>query len=84
MLRLTCPFCGARNESEFVYGGPAKSRRPDDPSELSEAEWVNYLTSPANPLGPVEEKWWHTRGCGQWLTITRDTVTHEIAEKEAE
>ena len=80
MLLIHCPFCGPRNESEFVYGGPAQMRRPDDPTQLADAEWVDYLTVPPNPVGMLEERWWHARGCGSWLTVRRDTVTHEIEE----
>ncbi len=80
MLLIDCPFCGKRNESEFVYGGPAMPARPADPSALDDAHWVDHLTVPPNPMGPVEERWWHLRGCGSWLTIRRDTVTHAIAE----
>ena len=78
MLLIACPFCGPRDESEFAYGGPALARRPADPDALSDAAWVEWLTVPPNPMGPVEERWWHARGCGRWLTVTRDTVTHAI------
>lgn len=77
MLVITCPFCGERNESEFIFGGPAGADRPD-PTEVSDAEWVDYLTGVPNPLGPVRERWWHTHGCGEWLTLWRDTRTHDI------
>ena len=80
MLRITCPFCGPRDESEFINGGPAKPRRTDNPDELSDSEWVDYLTVAPNPIGPVAEKWWHVLGCLQWFSIRRDTVTHEILE----
>ncbi len=78
-MLITCPFCGKRNESEFVYGGPVGADRPD-PNAVSDAEWVEYLTTTPNPMGPVQERWWHARGCGEWLTIWRDTVTHDIVE----
>ncbi len=79
MILIPCPFCGRRNESEFIYGGPVSAERPD-PNAVSDAEWVAYLTVTPNPLGPVQEKWWHARGCGEWLTIWRDTRTHDIVE----
>ncbi|MES2977341.1 MAG: sarcosine oxidase subunit delta [Pseudomonadota bacterium] len=78
MLLIHCPCCGPRNESEFIHGGPSRTRRPADPSALSDEAWIDYLTVPHNPMGPVAEKWWHARGCGLWTTIMRDTVTHEI------
>lgn len=81
MLHIPCPFCGPRDESEFVNGGPARDRRPDDPGALDDAAWVDYLTVPPNPVGPVREHWWHAHGCGQWLTIERDTLTHAIGKE---
>lgn len=82
MLLITCPHCGPRNESEFQHGGPARMTRPDasdaSASALEDAQWVDYLTVPNNPMGPVDEKWWHIRGCGAWLTVKRDTVTHQL------
>lgn len=79
MMLIPCPFCGKRNESEFIFGGPVGTDRPD-PNAVSDADWVEYLTVVPNPLGPVREKWWHARGCGEWLTIRRDTRTHDIVE----
>ncbi len=79
MMNIPCPFCGLRNEVEFAYGGPVTQDRPD-PNAVSEEEWVAYLTQTPNPLGPVEERWWHVKGCGSWLTIWRDTRTHDIVE----
>ena len=79
MLNITCPFCGSRSESEFAFGGPVGGDRID-PNNSSDAEWVEYLTVLPNPLGPVQEKLWHVRGCGEWLTIWRDTHTHKILE----
>ena len=83
MLKIDCPFCGPRNEIEFVHGGPLKERRPDNPDALDDQAWIDYLTVPPNPVGPVRERWWHVRGCGRWITITRDTRTHDIVDDEA-
>ena len=78
MLRITCPFCGPRSETEFSFGGPVSSKRPDAPEKLSDSDWVNYLSVVPNPMGPVRENWFHAKGCGRWLTVERDTVTHDI------
>ena len=80
MLVIDCPFCGPRDEREFVYCGPARERRPDDPDAVSDAEWVAYLTVPENPLGVVSEYWWHKLGCDAWITVRRDTRTHAISQ----
>lgn len=82
MLVIDCPFCGPRDEREFTYCGPAAPRRPDDPEALSDSDWVDYLVVPVNQLGPVWEYWWHARGCGGWVRVRRDTVTHEISRCE--
>ena len=79
MINIPCPFCGLRNESEFSFGGPVKPDRPDTNS-VTDEQWVEYLTTVPNPLGAVQERWWHVRGCGTWLTIWRDTRTHDIVE----
>ena len=78
MLLITCPFCGPRSEAEFAYGGPAVAPRPEAPQDLSDEAWIDYLTVVPNPMGPVREKWWHARGCGCWLVLERDTLTHDI------
>ena len=59
------------------------SDRPD-PNIVSDQEWVDFLTLVPNPTGPVYEKWWHARGCGEWFIICRDTTTHEIIENSDE
>ena len=83
MLLINCPFCKKRNETEFVYGGPVGSDRPD-PNTVSDQEWVDFLTLVPNPTRPVYEKRWHARGCGEWFIICRDTTTHEIIENSDE
>jgi heterotetrameric sarcosine oxidase delta subunit len=80
MLLIPCPFCGPRSEIEFAYGGPAQPPRPPDPFTLSDADWVDWLTVPENRPGPVAERWCHARGCGSWLTVLRDTVSHAVLE----
>ncbi len=79
MLLITCPFCGARNETEFVFGGPVGPDRPD-PAKCADDDWLDYLLMVPNPTGPVEERWWHAKGCGDWFTIWRNTVTHDISD----
>ena len=50
MLKIPCPFCGPRNETEFAHGGPLKERRPENATEIDDGAWVEYLTVPNNPL----------------------------------
>jgi sarcosine oxidase, subunit delta len=78
MLLINCPHCGARDESEFSYGGEAGITRPTDPFALSDAEWADYLFMRRNPCGAHKELWNHSQGCRRWFGVKRDTVTYEI------
>ncbi len=76
MLRITCPFCGERDHSEFTYGGDATIEYPalDAPLEA----WIDAVYVRANPKGAHRERWQHSDGCRLWLIVERDTLTHEI------
>ena len=76
MLRIDCPWCGLRNESEFSYGGDASVQRPDDDASLD--EWYDYVYTRDNPRGLHTEHWHHANGCRAWITVQRDTMTHAI------
>jgi sarcosine oxidase subunit delta len=78
MLVIDCPFCGARQESEFTCGGEAHIARPGPPAEVSDDTWADYLFNRQNPKGLHYERWCHALGCGQWFNVARDTATHEI------
>ena len=51
MLKIHCPWCGPRAESEFSYGGEAHIARPLDTDALSDKEWADYLFMRKNPKG---------------------------------
>lgn len=74
-MRIPCPFCGARDASEFVYRGDARPARPTDPGE---AAMFDYVYARDNPAGPFDEHWYHASGCRSWITVTRDTRTHVV------
>lgn len=76
MLLLTCPYCGARNETEFDCGGESHLIRPL--IDCSDDEWADYLFFHHNPRGTNLERWRHTFGCGRWFNVARDTVSHRI------
>ena len=78
MLLISCPWCGPRDEIEFGCGGEAHITRPEQPEELSDEAWADYLFNRANPKGPFAERWVHSHGCRRWFTVVRDTVTNEI------
>ena len=76
MLRIECPWCGIRNEDEFSYGGDATVQRPTDDGSMD--EWYDYVYTRNNPAGEHSEHWQHVNGCRAWITVVRDTMTHEI------
>lgn len=51
--------------------------RPED--EVWSESWEAYLHRRTNTAGPVEELWYHGAGCGAWLLVGRDTLTHEVS-----
>lgn len=82
MLLIPCPWCGPRPEGEFVCAGEVLPPRPADPNAVSDAEWVDYVVMRRNVRGAHDERWWHARGCGSWLTLRRDTATHRIEPRD--
>lgn len=76
-MRLTCPLCGARDRREFTCKGDALAlARPGD-ADWSQA-WDEYLHLRDNPAGLTRELWQHSAGCGAWLVVERDTVSHLV------
>ena len=80
MLRISCPYCGLRDQVEFQFGGETHIARPEKPEQASDSEWANYMFYRDNIKGLHYERWVHSLGCRQWFTLARDTVTHEITE----
>lgn len=78
MLLIPCPFCGDRDETEFAYGGEAGNERPADPGAATDEAWTDYLCFHDNPKGLHRELWFHRDGCRRWLTVERNTWTHEL------
>jgi sarcosine oxidase, subunit delta len=78
VLRILCPYCGLRDEPEFVFGGPSNITRPG--LDANDEAWTSYLFKRKNPAGVHVERWQHRYGCGHWFNIARDTRTHEILQ----
>ncbi len=82
MMKIICPWCGARGEEEYIYGGPAHLQRPyvqDNPAQdISDRDWAEYLFMRDNVKGVSLERWGHIHGCGQWFNMARDSVSHKI------
>jgi len=79
-MRITCPFCGQRDLAEYSYHGDAESNA-DRPAETSSDQlpWNTHIYDRKNPAGRHNELWQHSGGCRSFLTVTRDTRTHDIA-----
>ncbi|HUB11997.1 MAG TPA: sarcosine oxidase subunit delta family protein [Acetobacteraceae bacterium] len=78
MLLIFCPYCGARPESEFRYGGAAHIVRPADPAAVDDAAWTAFLYLRDNPKGRHAERWRHIHGCGRFFNCLRNTVSDRI------
>ena len=77
-MRITCPLCGERDRREFYYQGDAIAlMRPD--GDAGPEVWDDYLHNRDNPAGVTRDLWHHEAGCGAWLVVTRNTVTHEVS-----
>ncbi len=76
-MRIACPICGERDRREFYYQGASVALDRPAP-DAGEQVWDDYLHNRDNPAGPTREMWHHEVGCGAWLVVTRDTVTHEM------
>ena len=76
MLRIPCPYCGARDEVEFTYRGDATVTRPGPDGDVG--AFHDYLYLRRNPRGWQVEWWQHNGGCRAFLKVLRHTVTHEV------
>ena len=79
MFMIDCPWCGARDQSEFTTHGEAHIARPEDPEAISDAQWGQYVFYRNNVKGWYRERWVHSSGCGRWFNILRNTASDAIA-----
>jgi sarcosine oxidase subunit delta len=79
---IECPNCGPRNIYEFRFGGEVKAR-PDE-NTVTDEEWAAYVYLAKSVCGPQNEWCFHTKGCGCWFTVTRDTRTNLPLIREEE
>ena len=54
--------------------------RTENPNEVSDKEWGEYLFFRSNPKGTHYERWTHDHGCRQWFNVQRHTVTDKIIQ----
>ena len=77
-MLINCPHCGARDATEFTYGGDAGVRRPANPDAVSDEQWAGYVYLRDNPRGEHAELWQHSSGCRRWIEVRRNTHTHVV------
>src|SRR6202040_3330869 len=75
MLRIPCPWCGERDETEFHYRGDASRARPA--AEAGLAAFSAYVYERENPCGWHLEWGLHVGGCRKLLKVLRHPLTHE-------
>ncbi|HKF97982.1 MAG TPA: sarcosine oxidase subunit delta [Steroidobacteraceae bacterium] len=80
MLRIPCPWCGVRDESEFRYRGDATRQRPAADAGIE--AFNAYVYERDNPRDWHSEWWLHVAGCRRLLKVVRHTLTHEIRSVE--
>ncbi len=76
---LTCPNCGAREVTDFAFGGEVRGRPRRRPSYRDLGAY-NYLRR--NIAGVQREWWYHRSGCRQWFLAERDTRTNVVLRTE--
>jgi heterotetrameric sarcosine oxidase delta subunit len=76
-MLIPCPQCGPRDIREFTCKGHETHMHRPGPDSPPQA-WDDHLHNRDNPAGPTREMWYHGAGCGAWLVVARNTVTHEI------
>jgi heterotetrameric sarcosine oxidase delta subunit len=72
---LTCPNCGAREVTDYAFGGEV-NRRPRERPSLRELGAYNYFRR--NVAGVQREWWYHRSGCRAWFIAERDTRTNDV------
>ena len=82
MMQINCPWCGLRNATEFRQLGE-KPPRPDVATADPKA-WREYLYFRDNSWGTAEERWFHSAGCRQYLTLHRDTYANKALRSEGD
>lgn len=75
-MLIPCPYCGPRDQAEFVYerDGP----RPRPGPEADPETWADFVFLRDNPEGARSEVWQHLMGCRRFLRVVRCTRTHAI------
>lgn len=80
-MKLPCPLCGSRDRREFYYMGTEDYLTPaGEGASLDDLD--NHLFLRDNPAGLTRDLWYHEQGCGAWMVVTRNTVSHAVLAAE--
>lgn len=77
VLLIPCPHCGARDESEFDYGGRAVLLPALD---AGTSEWHQALHLANDSAECADEYWYHSAGCERWIRLRRNLSTHDFVD----
>lgn len=81
MLLISCPWCGPRDEREYIYGGDSiKLPLLVDSMPESMKEWHEAVHIRSNTTEQNRELWFHGSGCEAWIEVVRNTSSHEIIQ----
>lgn len=73
---LICPNCGAREVTDFGFGGEVSTRPVTQPTQR---ELNMYIYFRRNVAG-IQREWWHHRsGCKAWFLAERDTRSNVVS-----
>ncbi|MGO4907657.1 sarcosine oxidase subunit delta [Pseudorhodobacter sp. W20_MBD10_FR17] len=75
-MRITCPLCGPRDRREFYYYGSEDYLMRPAGEDFDAIDAHLHLRD--NVAGVARDLWYHEMGCAAWLSVTRNTVTHEV------
>jgi sarcosine oxidase subunit delta len=67
-----------RPEIEFRHAGEAHVARAENPAQLDDEAWAEFLYFRSNAKGVHAERWRHVHGCGRFFNALRDTVSDRI------
>jgi sarcosine oxidase subunit delta len=67
-----------RPKEEFTIRGAVPDNRPAWGTPIDDPRWFSAVYLRANPRGRLREHWYHGAGCGRWLIVERDNLSHAV------
>jgi sarcosine oxidase subunit delta len=69
-----------RPKEEFTIRGAVPDDRPAWGTPIDDPQWFSAVYLRTNPRGRLREYWYHGAGCGRWLIVERDNLSHAVHE----